>query len=148
MEKKEKRTVFKIRSWDELFESRATRGVGRKSWCSFPNKQCGLGYSRTMLREDGCALYGAFVALCVYLSKQESPRHGWATDDGSPEGEPLTAFDLSGVTKVPEAIMTTALEWFTSRSMQWIDAYEWPIDAPATVERRSSDGRATRGLRQ
>jgi hypothetical protein len=116
--------AYKIKNWNLHFENSKSRERDLCSWCPIPNKQDGLGYGRLLSMKDGSALYGAFVAVVLVASKQRKPRDGHLTDTGRADGCPLSADDLSIMSKVPSDVMEKMLATVSDASVGWIDTYE------------------------
>lgn len=116
--------IYRIVDWDRNFENAKSRGINHLSWCPITNKQDGLGYSRLMAHKDAAAIYGAFVAVVLRASRQPSPRQGYLTDTGYPDGVSLSSADLSMITKVPEEYIATMLDVCSSEDIGWIEVYD------------------------
>lgn len=88
--------LLQVRDWQECFETNRTRDKDEQTRCLIPNKQNGEGYTTLLSMENGEALYGAFHAMILYLSKQPADRRdGWLTKDGAKDSSPLTAAALA-----------------------------------------------------
>jgi hypothetical protein len=133
--------AYKIKDWNLHFENNKSRERDLCSWCPIPNKQDGLGYGRLLSMKDGAAMYGAFVAVVLVASKQRKPRDGHLTDTGRADGCPLTADDLSIMSKVPSATIDKMLVAASDITIGWIDSYESghtsarqvPVKCPSSV---------------
>ena len=113
--------VYRIRNWDKHFENAASHKVVHCSWCPIPNRQDGLGYSLLLRGARGPARYGAWVAIVLMASKQDRPRNGWLTDDGTHSGRPLGAYEIGLQTKLPEKVIQDALEILSSLEIGWLE---------------------------
>lgn len=117
---------YQVLDWNEHFESAKSRTVRRKSWAVMPTKQDGLGYQLLVRADDGAALYGAFCALILCLSKQPV-RDGWVTDNGMPPtqgGRPLDADDLAIKTHLPAETMRKMLKATAGDRIGWLRSVE------------------------
>ena len=63
--------LYRIRDWGRLFENNRTRELKRLEWIAVPNKHDSDGFTDLMSREDGPALYGAWVLILEVASKCE-----------------------------------------------------------------------------
>ncbi len=112
-------TVFRVKDWEERFESAKSRTYKLKGQTYMPNKQ-GLGYLKMMRRKDGAALYGAWCAMIGLLSRQQGPRHGYLTDTGQVHGTPLTDTDLEMLILIPKKIIRDMLIFCSSQDIAWL----------------------------
>jgi len=116
--------TYHILNWDATYETYKSRSVDRQKKCSIPTKQNGVSYRR-MVREH-LEFYGVFVALALLCAKQfpASIRDGWLTVDGKQESEPLLAEDISDKTGIETKIIESALKYFCSDRIGWIEEVE------------------------
>jgi hypothetical protein len=112
--------VYRIENWQNYYENSKSRERDRCSWASVPNKQDGLGYRCLLAMDNGEALYGAFVAMILVCSKHKSPRQGWLTYDGAPDGQPYDALDLAVKTGFTERTVRAMLEAVSSERIGWV----------------------------
>ncbi len=110
---------LQVMNWDKCFENNRTRKVDKQDHCIVPNKQLGAGYIMLLDMDGGEALYGAFHAIILYLSKQPH-RDGWLTEDGTSEGRPLTARILAKRTNFSENTIQRMLDVVTN-DIGWIN---------------------------
>lgn len=132
-------TLYQIEDWDVNFENAGSRGVERCSWCPVPNKQDGLGYTLLTQGRNGAARYGAFVAILMVASKQKKPREGWLTDNGRSSGRPLSAYQLSLKTKLPERIIEETLLRVSQSDIGWIIAHSSSSDSTLIARHQQPD---------
>lgn len=113
--------LLQVRDWQKCFETNRTRGRDAQTHCFVPNKQSGEGYTDLLNMENGEALYGAFHAMILYLSKQPAAqRDGWLTKDGTKNTSPLTATALAKEIKF--SIETTkAMLKVTVEDIGWLE---------------------------
>lgn len=116
--------LLQVIGWHDCFETHRTRGTTRQTQCLVPNKQGGGGYTTLLAMKNGEALYGAFHAMILYLSKQES-RNGWITKDGTDKGDPLTSEDLADAIQFSAAttqkmlsVITNEIGWIVNHSTE------------------------------
>lgn len=119
--------LYRIKNWDAHFENYKSRGYDRCSFCCLPNKQDGLGYGRLLALPDGDALYGAFVAVVLMVSKQKIPRQGYLTDTGLPGDYPLNAHDIAIKTKFNAARIQAMLDAVSNENIGWIEVLQAPV---------------------
>lgn len=117
--------LYQIIDWQDCFESNKTRANDNQRQCLIPNKQNGDGYTQLLEMPNGEALYGAFHATILYLSKQASPRGGYMTHDGTKDGQALTPLALSKEIKFSEATVKTMLET-VAKDIGWIVNHSSP----------------------
>lgn len=110
----------RIVDWQRHYESAASRAIRDKRFCLLPNKQHGMGYVLLLSQENGEAMYGAFCALVLLLSRQAPPRLGWLTHDGTATGEPMRVRDIAAVTRFSEATIGAMLEHVSDPRIGWL----------------------------
>ena len=118
--------LFQIIDWQECFESHRTRVLDKQHHCLVPNKQNGEGYTQLLVMENGEAMYGAFHAIILYLSRQ--PYHnrlGYLTVDGSKDGDPLTFAALAKEIKFSESTVKSMLDTIVN-DIGWIVNHSKP----------------------
>ncbi len=115
---------LQVMNWDGCFENNRTRAVPSQECCIVPNKQGGAGYLMLLKMKNGEALYGAFHAMILYLSKQPH-RDGWLTKDGTSTGDPITPEFLAGQIKfsihtvqVMLKVVTKDIGWLVDHSIK------------------------------
>jgi len=92
--------LLQVRDWQICFETNRTRTKNIQTHGLIPNKQDGEGYTMLLKMENGEAMYGAFHAMILLLSKQPSNvRNGWLTKDGTKNGQHYSTKDLAEKTK-------------------------------------------------
>ncbi len=116
--------LLQVINWDICFENSRTRPRSDQERCLIPNKQSGGGYTALLAMKDGEALYGAFHAMILYLSKQQT-RDGWLTLDGTGSGKPFNAKYLADQIlfseKTTERMLTTVVKdigWLVDHSIK------------------------------
>jgi len=120
--------VYRIKGWQQHFESAKSRTYRCKSQAYMPTKQ-GLGYKRLMRNKDGAAIFGAWCALVQLVSRQEigKARQGYLTDTGLPDGQPLSIADISLCTMMPEKAIRSMLVATHAQGVEWLEVTEQGI---------------------
>lgn len=126
---------WQVLNWNDHFENAKSRTITQKTWAVLPNKQDGLGYCTLITGENGPAIYGAWCAQIIVLSKQRAPRNGWLTQHGQPDGVELSAADMEMKTRIP-AMWFDAL-WERCERLGWM-AYEGEKPAPKASRPRKT----------
>ncbi len=129
------RPLYRIRDWNELFETSQSRKYKALSWVSIPNQHDGKGYRRLMRMPNGPALYGAWIAIVTVASKCRE--RGVLAD----ESGPLTAEDISIKTDFPEDLIEDAFRVLSGDSIGWlmVDCWEHTGSTlPAEDQRETS----------
>lgn len=119
--------IYAVARWDELYENHRTRGLKTFQGVLIPNRFDGDGYTQIFAREDGIAIYGAWV-LILQVASRCNPRGvllrgpmiaGSSKIANPPDLEGLAARrahdggSLSRITRCPIEVMTTALDVLT-----------------------------------
>lgn len=116
--------ALQVIGWRDIFEVGRTRSIDHQIACLIPNKQNGEGYTQLLDMENGEAMYGAFCAMILLLSKQPADsRNGWLTEDGLPKGIPYDAdilaegikFSANTVTQMLTAVVKD-IGWLVDHS--------------------------------
>ncbi len=110
--------MLQIIEWQETFENAKSRDIDHCTWIPVPNKQ-GRNYRRLLKMPSGAMHYGVFIALVLVCSRQENPRDGWLTTDGTGEGQPLSLADLCNLTFIPVHILKRSIE-VLSTEIGWL----------------------------
>jgi len=118
---------YQIKNWNDNFENYKSRSVEHCSFVCVPNKQDGLGFTRIMVLEDGAMIYGIWNLILGAASRQKSPRDGWLTDDGKPDGMPWRIEEMALRWRRDVAEIQRALDVLSSPSVDWIAADTAPI---------------------
>jgi len=125
-------TLYRVKAWDDLFESAKSRTYGTKSQCYMPNK-FGAGYWRMVGPGDyenharelqGPAIYGAWCALVCLLSRKEGPRDGYLTDTGRKDGEPMSAEDIAVQVGMHPGVISAMLQKAASKNVGWLEVIQ------------------------
>lgn len=110
--------VYHVNNWDLLFENNRTRDLKKLDWVPIPNKQDGDGYTMIMEMENGPAIFGTWIALVQVASRCGNPAgRGVLMRDG---GKPHDSASLSRMTRVPEHLITLALEVLADEDINWL----------------------------
>jgi hypothetical protein len=113
--------MYQINDWEDTYENSRSEQIKDCNWVALPNKQDGLGYNRLVaMHGDGVAHYGVFIALVCICSRQRKPRRGYLTDNGKEDGKPLSAADISLITRMPVEIIQEALNRLSNPEIGWL----------------------------
>ena len=112
--------TYRVKDWNERFESAKSRTYKIKSQTYMPNK-VGIGYIRIMREYDGAAVYGAWCAVVGLLSRMEGPRHGYLTDTGRATGNPHGVSSLAMLTMIHADIIKRMLILCSSKDIGWLE---------------------------
>jgi hypothetical protein len=125
--------LLQVNDWRPIFEDSKSLKKRNRLNCLVPNKQGGAGYSYLMGLPNGEALYGAFHALILLLSKQPSDiRNGFLTIDGTQAG---VRYDVNYIAEKtmfkPETIREMLNE--VVKNIGWISNLTKPEDMVAVT---------------
>jgi len=129
-------TLYQVVDWDHNYENAKSRTIEHKAWCAVPNKQDGLGLARLLQEKNGPAMYGAFVATVLMLSRQGMPREGYLTDTGRADGMILTPDDIALVIRMPVKLVAEMLEATSRVNIGWLRVYNTEDSAVAPQGQR------------
>lgn len=112
--------TYRIRNWDEYYENNRTRGMKKLSWIPIPIQLDGDGYTLIMEKEDGPAIFGAFIAT-LEVAARCTPRGTLSRGAGIPH-DPASIARLTRM-KVPEIgrmlqVCTEECKWIELIDMQ------------------------------
>lgn len=119
-------TVYQIPGWDHHFENNKSRDIDECSYVAMPNKQHGMGFTRIMAQPDGAAIFGVWCLILQAASRQERPRKGWLTDDGTETGIAWDIEDLAMRWRRPFDEIRRAIEVLCSPKIGWLKAFQRP----------------------
>lgn len=117
-------TTYRIRGWDEHYETSESRKVkGPLKWVAMPTKHDGKTLRRVMRLDPSGALYGAWCLIIQVAAK--CPVRGTLADgDG-----PLTALDIGDKTDLSTEAVQQALTVFSSIAIRWLE----PVDSSGNL---------------
>ncbi len=115
---------YRVDRWGKIYERNRTREIVNMAWVAVPVNLAGDGYTLTMERENGAALYGTFVAL-LQVAAECRPRGTLVRSNGLPHD----AASLSRKTRIPVALVAEALNWFSSEELRWLVVEECEVGA-------------------
>lgn len=98
--------------------------------------------------ENGTAIYGLFVLFVAACSKQTSPRQGWLTADGTPDGRPWQARTLARRFRQPVDLVERALHVLASDAVGWLRVHPRYPHVLRWARRRALKVRATRQVQR
>lgn len=113
-------TTYRIRGWDEHYETYESRRLKTLLWVAMPTKHDGKTFRRVMRLDPSGSLYGAW-ALIVQVAAKCPVRGTLADGDGS-----LTALDIADKTDLSTEAVQHALDVFSSSAIRWLET-----DSPA-----------------
>ena len=140
-------TLYRIRDWDKLFENSKTRSLARLDWVPFSNRHDGSSYRLLVGKDDGPALFGAFIVMVEVASRCKVRGVLIREND-----QPHTSESLAAVTGFPAALLSDALEILSNDDIGWIekgsrDEALGKISAADPHMRRLAHSRVNRDLR-
>lgn len=115
-----KAPLYRVKGWNECFESAKSRTYGLKTQAYMPNK-CGLGYRRLLVMPSGEAMFGAWCALIQMLSRKPAPRQGYLTDTTRSDGIRLVSVDIALLTHYREETITAMIAACVSPEVDWLE---------------------------
>lgn len=132
--------LLQINNWKLIFEDSKSLLKRQRSNCIVPNKQSGSGYKYLIDQENGEALYGAFHALILLLSKQPCDnRDGYLTVDGTKVGVRYDAKYIANKTLFKPETITSMLNEITKK-LGWATNHTNPENiVPAVYPSKAPD---------
>lgn len=130
--------VYQVADWNQ-FENHKSRERDACNWFCTPNGLTAK-VRRLLKSKGGPAIYGVHHLILGLCSRQKRPRAGWLTDDGTPDGEPLTAQDLAREFALPASLLEDTLAALSSPRIGWLSAHE---AGDCRAAERPSGGRAS-----
>jgi hypothetical protein len=109
--------VYRIKNWDEIFETHRTRELKNLQWVPIPNRHDGDGYTELLDHPAGASHYGAWCVLLQIASKCE-PRGTLLRKSL----EPHTPESLARMARFPIEIMREAMVRLVT--IGWLETYE------------------------
>ena len=140
--------ALNIVDWKRHFETSESERIKTLAWVAIPNSMDGRGYLRLTKHKNVISTLAGWYAIVQIGSKM--PHRGLlAKVDG-----PLTAADLSDISRLPEDMFTRAIEVLLTPDIGWLEWVEvtWKNDV-AEIEGRGAlplpgRDRANPGYRQ
>lgn len=129
--------LYRIANWEVLFETYETKKLTHLKWVPVPNKHDGLGFRRVAAQKNRCELFTAWNLILQVASKGRKQ-----TDRGvlRRDGRPLTPEDFAIMTGFPPSIFETALEFFSSPQMGWLEVVpQEPTDKTAELPVKTAE---------
>ena len=110
--------MIRIRNWETHFEKADSKKCRQMLWVAIPTKHDGLGFRKLVGRENGPAMYGAWVVMVAVAAK--CPKRGTlATEAGE-----LTPDDLALKTGIPSGLYRDTIR--TALELGWIEEVMTP----------------------
>ena len=110
--------LYRIKDWNDNYENNRTRDLKNMAWIPVPNSQDGDGYITLVLRENGAAFLGAWLAILQVASKCD-PR-GTLLRRGK---IPHDAESLAKITRLPADTLSDAITVLCDE-IQWLETVE------------------------
>ncbi len=128
--------AWKIKDWNELYETHETRKLVRLSWVPTPNKHDGNGYKRLMAQPEPGNLFTAFRLMVEVASKMDT-RGVLEGDNG-----PLSPDDLAFMTSFPAEHFARAMSVLSDPQLKilWLVAPTSPEISRHPPELRGKPG--------
>lgn len=126
--------IYRISDWDATFESAKSRSIAHCSKAVFPNHTDGFGMSKLMMLDDGPAIYGLFHMMVALCSRQDLPRQGWLTQDGTETGEPLSIDDLALMFRRKPKEVQRAIDVLSASPISWLQAQGYREDTARILQ--------------
>jgi hypothetical protein len=120
-----KRRCLRVTGWEDRFENNRSRALKHLGWVPIPNQLDDHTYLQIAGRENGSALFGAWV-VCVLTASRCLPR-GYLVRSG---GVPHDAESLALVSRLPVALFAEAIPLF--KEVGWLE--EVPLPEPSSQE--------------
>lgn len=126
--------LYRIRNWSTIFENNRSRELKRMEWVPVPNRHDGDGFTDLLSRDNGIALFGAWVLMLQVASKcddrgtlaRQNPAGG--CDDVR---LPHTAESLARITRCPVDVMRKAIT--VCLEIGWIEAISMETQEIITI---------------
>lgn len=123
------RAAYRIRDWDEHFETNESRKLKKLNWVPVPTHHDSCGFRHVMAHERGAEIYTAWILTVQVAAKIPKPRTGLLVSGG----RPLDAEDLAVKTGAPAEIFELAFEVLTEERIGWLETVGWPPDGSEAV---------------
>ncbi len=132
--------LYSVRNWPELYETHETKKLKRLSWVPVCNRHDGRGFKRLMRRDDGAAIFGAFILIVEVASRMK--RRGVLQDDRGA----WTPDDLSDATGAPADLYATTLAVLSSAedNINWLLVTELADNLPKSPGTSGNGGGISR----
>lgn len=129
--------AYRIKNWQQRFETAETRKLQRLTWVPTPNRHDGKGFRRIASERDRCEIFAAWNLILQVSSKLPKHMRGWLVD----EGVPLTADDLSFMTGFPLQIFEKAFKFLSDPKIGWLETAEYTANSadPAAMSGESPE---------
>ena len=110
--------AYRIKDWDEHYETSESKKIKNLRWVAVPVKHSGKSFRRIMAMKNGSDIFSCFILIIQVAALM--PQRGLLVDrDG-----PLTPEDLYFKTGMPEAKFKMAMEALSSKKIGWMELVE------------------------
>lgn len=131
---------LQVVDWEKTYENNRSREVIACRFVCVPNK-FGIGLTKILSQPDGLVIYAVWCLLLGYLSRQNSPRGGYLTDDGSATGKPIPNEEFAMLWRCQESQVDRAFSFICK--IGWVQELGYSVvksdDAVPTICRPSAD---------
>lgn len=127
--------MIAVVDWMKIYESAASRRLGKMSWVRIPTSHDGGGYRRLMASADGTLIYGAFLQIVTVATKMHE-RGIFAGVDGSP----LDAVDIASISRGSADVIERAVKILASKPIRWLAEVETIAEARLVSGRDAENG--------
>lgn len=115
--------AYRIRNWEEHYETSDTRKLVAMSWVKIPNQQDSLAYRMISRHKSGSEIFAAWILMVQVASRGRRGQRGLL---------PYTPEELSIITGFPAKIFALAIDFLKTPQIAWIEAI--PGNLPASPE--------------
>ncbi|GAH17819.1 unnamed protein product, partial [marine sediment metagenome] len=122
--------VYRIKGWREHFETAKTLEYNRCQRITFTNRLNNIQRKRLLKSKDGPGFLAVWFSVCQYHSSQSKPRNGYLTENGEPEGMPLTTADIADLVGLPPTLVKGALERLSEPDIGWMEKIPVEVGVP------------------
>jgi hypothetical protein len=116
--------AYRVKNWDERYETHETRKLKTLRWVPMPNQHDGLAYKRIAMQPDATDIFTAWILILQIVSKSDYGKRGLLERDGIP----LTPEDCGIISGYAGRIFERAIPFLAS--IGWLEAYADSPDMP------------------
>jgi len=137
--------LIRVKNWDKIYENNKTRILKNLDRIQIPINWGSDGYLDMMEREDGSALFGAWIAL-IQVAAKCNKRGTLVRSNGLPH----TQETISRLTRIPVETIKNMLD-FSVNVSKWLEIMEMAVDGqqsgievPDEAQRSGEEGSTDR----